>query len=66
MLLARFLKASAEPEPWERHPASAYATPPYEQSGEEYRSYGTGPRYGEATGTYGEPFAPVPDTAGGL
>jgi len=60
VLLARFLKASAEREPWEGYPQSAYASTPYQRYGE---GYGTGSRYGAATGTYDEPYA---TSAGGL
>lgn len=67
VLVARFLKASAEREPWEGYPQSAYATTPYQRPryGE---GYGTGRRYGAATGTstpgtYDEPYA---TGAGGL
>lgn len=53
VLLARFLKSSAEPEPWEEYPASAYATPPYERYGE---GYGSARRYGAGTGIYGPSY----------
>lgn len=67
VLLARFLKASAEPEPPERFPQAAYAVAPYERE----RTYGPGAgtddrsRYGgTATGTYGG--GEVSPAAGGL
>jgi gas vesicle protein len=65
VLLARFLKASAEPEPWERYPQPAYANPPYEpRERDEWREADAErSRYGGATGTYGGAYTPA---AGGF